>query len=93
MLFRNWYRVLYVIVIFLFWVFVMYFFKIKFIIRKVEKLSVFRIMNKECILWDFFDYYDIWYMLFLFVFFMSVYLLIYVIRKVEIYFWYCDDNF
>lgn len=65
----------------------MYFFKMKFIIRKVVVLSFLRFLNVECVLWDFFDYYDFWYMLFLFVFLMSAYLLIYVIRKVEIYFW------
>lgn len=75
------------IVNFFFWVFVMYFFKIKFIIKKIFILSFLRFRNEECFLWDFFDYYDIWYMLFSFVLFMSVYLLIYVIRKVEIYYY------
>ena len=92
MLLRNWHRVLYVIATFLFWVFAMYFFKIKSTTRKVEKPSVSRTKNKECVLWDFFDYHDIWHMLSSFALFMSAYLLIYVTRKVEIYFWHCDDN-
>ena len=95
-LLRNWHRALYVTVTFLFWVFAMYCFKLKPTSRKVEKPSVSRTLNKECILWDFFDYHDIWHMLSSFALFMSAYLLIYVTRKIEIYFWvetkYWDDK-
>ena len=95
-LLRNWHRALYMIVTFLCWVFAMYFFKMKPTTRKVEKPSVSRTKNEECILWDFFDFHDIWHMLSSFALFMSAYLLIYVTRKVEIYFWvetkYWDDR-
>ena len=86
-LLRNWHRALYMTVTLLFWIFAMYFFKLKPTTRKVEKPSVSRTMNEECILWDFFDFHDIWHMLSSFALFMSAYLLIYVTRKVEIYFW------
>ena len=95
-LLRNWHRALYVTVTFLFWVFAMYFFKLKATTRKTEKPSVSRTFNKECILWDFFDHHDLWHMLSSFALFMSAYLLIYVTRKIEIYFWvetkYWDDK-
>ena len=87
LLWRNWHRVLYMIGTFLFWVFAMYFFKIKSTTRKVEAPSYSRTKNEEGVLWDFFDYHDIWHMLSSFALFMSGYLLIYVTRKVEIYFW------
>lgn len=84
---RNWHRVLFMIGTFLFWVFALYFFKIKSTTRKVEAPSYSRTKNEECVLWDFFDYHDIWHMLSSFALFMSGYLLIYVTRKVEIYLW------
>ena len=84
---RNWHRVLFMIMTFIFWVFAMYFFKIKSTTRKVAAPSFSRTRNEECILWDFFDYHDIWHMLSSFALFMSAYLLIYVTRKVEIYYW------
>ena len=87
LLWRNWHRVLFMIVTFIFWVFAMYFFKIKSTTRKVDPPSVSRTKNAECVLWDFFDYHDIWHMLSSFALFMSAYLLIYVTRKLEIYFW------
>lgn len=86
LLWRNWHRVLFMIGTFLFWVFAMYFFKIKSTTRKAEAPSYSRTKNEECVLWDFFDYHDIWHMLSSFALFMSGYLLIYVTRKVEIYF-------
>ena len=84
---RNWHRVLFMVTTFIFWVFAMYFFKIKSTTRKVEAPSFSRTLNAECVLWDFFDYHDIWHMLSSFALFMSAYLLIYVTRKLEIYFW------
>ena len=84
---HNWHRILFMIVTFLFWVFAMYFFKIKSTTRKVAAPSISRTKNEECVLWDFFDYHDIWHMLSSFALFMSAYLLIYVTRKVEIYYW------
>ena len=86
-LLHNWHRVLFMIVTFIFWVFAMYFFKIKSTTRKVAAPSFSRTKNEECVLWDFFDYHDIWHMLSSFALFMSAYLLIYVTRKVEIHFW------
>lgn len=86
-LLHNWHRVLFMIVTFIFWVFAMYFFKIKSTTRKVAAPSFSRTKNAECVLWDFFDYHDIWHMLSSFALFMSAYLLIYVTRKVEIHFW------
>ena len=86
-LLHNWHRVLFMIVTFIFWVFAMYFFKIKSTTRKVAAPSISRTRNAECVLWDFFDYHDIWHMLSSFALFMSAYLLIYVTRKVEIHFW------
>lgn len=83
----NWHRVLFMIATFLFWVFAMYFFKIKSTTRKVAAPSFSRTLNEECVLWDFFDYHDIWHMLSSFALFMSAYLLIYVTRQVEIYYW------
>ena len=87
MLWRNWHRVLFMVATFIFWVFAMYFFKIKSTTRKVEAPSFSRTLNEECVLWDFFDYHDIWHMLSSFALFMSAYLLIYMTRKVEIYYW------
>lgn len=87
MLWSNWHRVLFMIVTFIFWVFAMYFFKIKSTTRKVAAPSFSRTKNVECVLWDFFDYHDIWHMLSSFALLMSAYLLIYVTRKVEIYHW------
>jgi len=84
---RNWHRVLFMIATFIFWVFAMYFFKIKSTTRKVAAPSFSRTLNAECVLWDFFDYHDIWHMLSSFALLMSAYLLIYVTRKVEIYSW------
>ena len=84
---RNWHRVLYMVTTFVFWVFAMYFFKVKSTTRKVAAPSFSRTLNHDCILWDFFDYHDIWHMLSSFALFMSAYLLIYVTRKVEIYYW------
>ena len=86
-LWRNWHHVLFMIATFIFWVFAMYFFKIKSTTRKVEAPSFSRSLNAECVLWDFFDYHDIWHMLSSFALLMSAYLLIYVTRKVEIYYW------
>lgn len=84
---RNWHRVLFMIATFIFWVFAMYFFKMKSTTRKVAAPSFSRSLNAECVLWDFFDYHDLWHMLSSFALLMSAYLLIYVTRKVEIYFW------
>lgn len=81
---RNWHRGLFIIATFIFWVFAMYYFKIKSTTRKVKPPSVSRTFNEECVLWDFFGYHDIWHMLSSFALFMSAYLLIYVTRKVEI---------
>ena len=75
------------IVNFFFWVFAMYFFKIKSTTKKTSTPSFSRSRNEECVLWDFFDYHDIWHMLSSFALFMSAYLLIYVTRKVEIYYY------
>lgn len=86
-LWSNWHRVLFMIATFIFWVFAMYFFKIKSTTRKVAAPSFSRTLNEKCVLWDFFDYHDIWHMLSSFALFMSAYLLIYVTRKVEIYCW------
>ena len=84
---RNWHRVLFMVATFIFWVFAMYFFKSKSTTRKVAAPSFSRTLNAECVLWDFFDYHDIWHMLSSFALLMSAYLLIYVTRKVEIYYW------
>lgn len=83
----NWHRVLFMIATFIFWVFAMYFFKLKSTTRKVAAPSFSRTLNEECVLWDFFDYHDLWHMLSSFALLMSAYLLIYVTRKVEIYYW------
>lgn len=83
----NWHRVLFMVATFIFWVFAMYFFKLKSTTRKVAAPSFSRTLNAECVLWDFFDYHDIWHMLSSFALLMSAYLLIYVTRKVEIYYW------
>lgn len=87
LLWSNWHRLLFMLVNFLFWVFAMYFFKIKSTTKKTSAPSFSRTRNEECILWDFFDYHDLWHMLSSFALFMSAYLLIYVTRKVEIYYW------
>ena len=84
---RNWHRVLFMIATFIFWVFAMYFFKLKSTTRKVAAPSFSRSLNEECVLWDFFDYHDLWHMLSSFALLMSAYLLIYVTRKVENYYW------
>lgn len=86
-LWSNWHRLLFMIVNFFFWVFAMYFFKIKSTTKKTSTPSFSRSRNEECVLWDFFDYHDIWHMLSSFALFMSAYLLIYVTRKVEIYYY------
>ena len=80
-------RIVFVVIMFLFWVFAMYFFKLKPTAKKVALPHVSRTYNKECVLWDFFDYHDIWHMLSSFALFMSAYLLIYVTRKVEKIYW------
>ena len=79
----NWHRILFSLVCFLFWVFAMYFFKLKPTTRKVATPSMSRTLNHECVLWNFFDYHDIWHMLSSFALFMSAYLLIYITRKAE----------
>ncbi|XP_032225789.2 uncharacterized protein LOC5501597 isoform X2 [Nematostella vectensis] len=83
----NIHRVFFMIVLFLFWVFAMYFFKLKPTTKKTAAPSFSRTRNQECILWDFFDYHDIWHMLSSFALFMSAYLLIYMCSKVERYAW------
>ena len=83
----NLHRIGFIVVMFLFWVFAMYFFKLKPTTKKTAAPHLSRTFNKDCVLWDFFDYHDIWHMLSSFALFMSAYLLIYVTRKVEKVYW------
>lgn len=89
---RNLHRVFFIVVLFLFWVFAMYFFKLKPTAKKTASPSESRTFNDECVLWDFFDYHDIWHMLSSVALLMSAFLLIYITRSVEKYFW-VDANY
>ncbi|KAK3745670.1 hypothetical protein QZH41_006776 [Actinostola sp. cb2023] len=86
-LLKNLHRILFSIALFLFWVFAMYFFKLKPTTRKVAPPSISRVYNDECVLWEFFDYHDIWHMLSSIALFMSALLLIYITRSVEKQYW------
>lgn len=84
---KNLHRIIFTIVLFLFWVFAMYFFKLKPTAKKVALPSISRTHNDECVLWDFFDYHDIWHMLSSIALYMSAFLLIYITRSVEKQYW------
>lgn len=84
---RNLHRIFFIVVLFLFWVFAMYFFKLKPTAKKTALPSVSRTYNEECVLWEFFDYHDIWHMLSSVALLMSAFFLIYITRSVEKYFW------
>jgi hypothetical protein len=84
---KNIHRLIFVVVLFLFWVFAMYFFKLKPTAKKTALPSESRTFNDECVLWEFFDYHDIWHMLSSVALLMSAFLLIYITRSVEKHFW------
>lgn len=84
---KNTHRIIYIIALFLFWVFAMYFFKLKPTAKKVALPSVSRTYNDECVLWEFFDYHDIWHMLSSIALYMSAFMLIYITRSVEKQYW------